>query len=124
METAKQGHEKKSQAGNASGNCGNSSLPGDPLLSLGLSESSPGGHLPTPPLSSSSTAAPFLSPGAPRAAVRGGRGTVARSRWGPVSGGAPRESRRCRAKHVTKNEYVLKMHNGTASITITTTQVY
>ena len=50
-------------------NDGNPSVPGDRPPCFGPSKPSPGGHLPTPPCSPRSTAAPLLSPGAPRAAV-------------------------------------------------------
>ena len=70
----KTGTRKKSREGNASAVYANS-VRGDPLLFRGPSKPSPGGHLPTP-----RARRRVLWPGAPRAAVWGGRGAIARSR--------------------------------------------
>ena len=56
----KTGTRKTFREGNASVNCGNPSLPRDPLFSRGLSRPSPGGHLSTPPARRVGLRCPFF----------------------------------------------------------------
>ena len=90
MKPKTKGHAKKV-------NVGNPSFPGDPPPNLGDQATSVPEMEPFDvPRSPTSAAAPFLSRGDPRGAVRGGRGSVVR----PLGGG--RRSR-CFAGHA-KNE--------------------
>ena len=81
---------KKSREGNASENVGTLTLPRDPLLSRGLSKTSPGGLLSISPRSPSLALGTVVSPITSCAAMWGGRGAVLRPRgvrWRSVAAG-------------------------------------